>query len=328
MAKAGNDCPTATSKGANVKVVMSMLVLALVSLIAEPAGAQAFGPDQSKLITEMVEIICTTVKEAKGSKTNVQIEAAVDAKLAGFSKKLAAAGGKAGVVVKDERFVGLTQEATAVAMASDQNCKFKVFEKMFDRLSPPPDKKVSYLAGPFRDDLRTVQDYVKRAPSVKTDDEPCDGPGRTERFTSEFRVSAGLLRLANYLDSDSEKCETGWRARREQTTICVSKLDDIDEIVEVWNGPNLRIKCLSGKCFQCAEKGKWRNRETPWTQVERQYQTDYVELLAGTHEYVSRDTEKFNAMGRAVSRIISGGTDRKFCDRNPANCKAIKAGPT
>lgn len=325
-AKGSQDRPIATSKGASMKVVISTLVLALVSLVAEPTRAQAFGPEQSKLITEMAESICTTVKEAKGSKTTVQIEAAVDAKLAGFSKRLATAGGTAGVVVKEDRFVGLTQEATAVALASDQSCKFKVFEKMFDRLSPPPDKKVSYLAGPFRDDLRVVQEYVKWAPAIKTDAEACDGPGRSERFTSEFRVSAGLLRLTNYADSDSEKCATGWRSRREQTTTCEAKLDDIDEIVEVGSGPNLTIKCLSGYCFQCTEKGRWRNRETPWTRVERKFQIDYVELHAGTHEYVRSNTTKFNAMGRAVSRIISGGTDSKFCERNAGSCKAVETG--
>jgi hypothetical protein len=120
------------------------LVCLLLLVIAPNCLAQALDAQQIGLIQQAAASICDTVKDAKGSKTNVEIKGEIEAKLKGLAAKFASVGASGQGAFKDESFVGLSQDATAAALEGDRGCRERVFNKMFDRIESPKDKKAAY----------------------------------------------------------------------------------------------------------------------------------------------------------------------------------------
>lgn len=98
------------------------------------ASAQQLNPQQIQLIKDTAASICNTVGEAKGQKSNLQIEGDVKAQLSGLVGKVVDVGGSAKGSLTREEFEGLSRDATATAMEGDRGCRERVFNKMFDKL--------------------------------------------------------------------------------------------------------------------------------------------------------------------------------------------------
>jgi tetratricopeptide (TPR) repeat protein len=113
------------------------LALALCTFLSGgvPAVSAELNPQQIQIARDTATSICDTVKEAKGQKTNVQIQGDVNAKLNGFLGKIADLGVSTKGSLTREEFDGLSQDATATALEGDRGCRERVFNKMFDKLS-------------------------------------------------------------------------------------------------------------------------------------------------------------------------------------------------
>jgi hypothetical protein len=102
-------------------------------------SAQQLSPQQIQTIKDTAASICNTVKEAKGQKSDVQIQGDVNAELGGLLGKVANVGGSGKGALTREEFEGLSREATATALQGDRDCRERLFNKMFDRLSAGPE---------------------------------------------------------------------------------------------------------------------------------------------------------------------------------------------
>jgi hypothetical protein len=115
-------------------------VLGLCFVLAwAAASAQAqLNQDQIQNIKDMAASICNTVSEAKGHKSDLQIQGDVTAKLGGLIGKVVDVGGSGKGSLSREDFEGLSRDATAAALEGDRGCRERVFTKMFDKLSYVP----------------------------------------------------------------------------------------------------------------------------------------------------------------------------------------------
>lgn len=104
--------------------------------------AQQLNSQQIQIIKDTAASICNTVKEAKGQKSDVQIEGDVKAELGGLAGKFANIGGSGKGKMAREEFEGLSREATAAALQGDRDCRERLFNKMFEKLAAAPDGPV------------------------------------------------------------------------------------------------------------------------------------------------------------------------------------------
>ncbi len=106
----------------------ALLVLGALSF---GTSAHALDAQQVGLIKDTAVSICNTVKAVKGEKTDVQIQGAVEGRLGGLLGRLASAGASGTGTLSRTEFEGLTQEATAIALTGDRDCRERIFDKMF-----------------------------------------------------------------------------------------------------------------------------------------------------------------------------------------------------
>ena len=111
-----------------------------LSLVAGTSAvlADQLDPQQIGVIKETAASICNTVKEAKGQKTDVQLQGDVRGQLNGLVGRLVGAGASGTGTLTHDEFEGLTQDATAIAILGDRDCRERLFNKMFDKLTAAP----------------------------------------------------------------------------------------------------------------------------------------------------------------------------------------------
>lgn len=111
--------------------------MALVFCMTSPTiGGEQLDAQQIAIIMQSATTICNTVRDIKGEKTDVQVTGEVKGQLNSLLKKLADLGASGtGSLTRDE-FEGLTQDATAVALIGDRECRERLFNKMFHKLNP------------------------------------------------------------------------------------------------------------------------------------------------------------------------------------------------
>jgi hypothetical protein len=97
------------------------------------ASARELNKEQIQQIEYITATTCTTVKEQKGSATQEQLGANVNAKIGGVFGKIIPLGGGAQGSVSQQNYEGLSQDATAAALEGDRGCKERVFIRMFDK---------------------------------------------------------------------------------------------------------------------------------------------------------------------------------------------------
>jgi hypothetical protein len=104
-------------------------VCAVVAWIAGTSGISAqLTPHQILIIADSVTSICTAVEQAKGHKSDPQIEADVYAKLGALI-------GSTNVGGFDVSALELSRDATATALQSDRNCRERVFNQIFNGIN-------------------------------------------------------------------------------------------------------------------------------------------------------------------------------------------------
>ena len=120
---------------------LPVLLAAAGARLAPPAQQlspqqQPLNPQPVQLISDTAASICNTVKDAKGQKSDVQLQGDVKAQLSGLIGKVVGASGKGSLT--GEEFEGLSRDATATALEGDRGCRERVFNTMFKMFSPPP----------------------------------------------------------------------------------------------------------------------------------------------------------------------------------------------
>lgn len=99
------------------------------------AHSAQLDPQQIGLIRDTAASICNTVKDIKGERTDVQVQGEVKGQLSGLLGRLASAGASGTGTLSRDEFEGLTQDATAIAIAGDRECREHLFDKMFDKIT-------------------------------------------------------------------------------------------------------------------------------------------------------------------------------------------------
>src|SRR5690348_16214556 len=92
---------------------------ALVWTMAASETFAQLNAQQIQVIKETAASICNTVKEAKGHKSETQIQGDVKAELGGLVGKVAKVGAAGKGEVAQEDFEGLSRDATAAALQGD-----------------------------------------------------------------------------------------------------------------------------------------------------------------------------------------------------------------
>ena len=125
-----------------------ILSIALVWGIGASGAAAQLKPEQIQIIKDAAAAICNTVRDARGKKSDVQIQGDIKAQLGGLVGKLADAGITGSGSLRTEEFEGISREATASALGDDRLCRERVFNRMFDKLSSTPNDTITttYLA--------------------------------------------------------------------------------------------------------------------------------------------------------------------------------------
>ncbi|MDO9481123.1 MAG: hypothetical protein Q8S96_08875 [Hydrogenophaga sp.] len=300
--------------------------LALVFfLYSGVVSGQSIDAEQIKLINETASAICNTVNEAKGSKSTVDLEGEVKASLSGLAGKLVKLEGGGLAKLNTEDFEGLTREATASALEGDRGCRERIFNKMFDKIELSSQSSQEYQKNDRRNDMRIVQRYLRTAPLTVSRLLPeyvCNGLD-TMYGSLEVEFSEKGLKVVNHEYLNSERCETGYQAKRENRISCTANLVDLDEAFYVTSMPSLNINCLSGNCISCSESSKFKNKHTGWENSSRTYDIDNVDVYIGGRDYVKQHSgERFNSFVQAFSRLVSGGSDRAFCELLPQYCES------
>jgi hypothetical protein len=118
-----------------VPILKLLLYPGLAFLLTIPTVRAAQLDDHDlQQIRETAASICNTVKETKGTKDEAQIQGDVRAQLSGLASKLGAEAEVSGKGSIDRSgFEGLTQDATALALAGDRDCRERLFNRMFDK---------------------------------------------------------------------------------------------------------------------------------------------------------------------------------------------------
>ena len=114
-----------------VKLLWAVLALG----VGVSAASAQLDRQQMQIINDTAQSVCNTVKDAKGQKSELQLQGDVKAQLSGLIGKVVDVGGSGkGSLTRDE-FEGLSRDATATALEGDRGCRERVFNKMFDKLS-------------------------------------------------------------------------------------------------------------------------------------------------------------------------------------------------
>ena len=131
-------------------IVRKLGMFAAMAWIASVAGsfAEQLNTQQLQMIKDTAASICTTVKEAKGQKSDIQVQGDIKAELSGLLGKIANAGASGKGALTREEFEGLSRDATATALQGDRDCRERLFNKMFDKLSASNPAGVSVTGAP------------------------------------------------------------------------------------------------------------------------------------------------------------------------------------
>lgn len=120
---------------ASSKIALGICIVLFGFICGRIASADPLNPEQIKLISDTAASICNTIKDAKGQKTNLQIEGDVRVQLSGVLGKIADLGGGAKGSLSKEEFEGLSRDATATGLEGDRGCRERVFDKMWERIA-------------------------------------------------------------------------------------------------------------------------------------------------------------------------------------------------
>src|SRR5260221_6427790 len=174
-----------------------------------------------------------------------------------------------------------------------------------------------------RSDLRIVRDYVLNHSSGFSF-------GCYSSWTSEIFIDDKKIRISNssrHTNEEEDQCPAAahqkYKIWSEKLEECSANLSDLDDVVETsqWEcgppqcfamRPFLEIKCLTGDCAYC--RFRKRDRNSDWNTEDQQ--THFMNVELGNPKYIKR--KELNSFARALSRIISYGSDEALCKAHPS----------
>jgi hypothetical protein len=155
-----------------------LAIIVCVASASNTASQQLTASDQLNKAIDGAKALCETVKEARGGKTVGQLQADLQAKAPGFWKLFDIGGGAKGSIDR-ETFEGLTQEATAAAVAADRDCRKEMMPKLFEMLStqqatPAPQVRSAPEVKPAAAPEVKVAPQMQATPQVPSGGAWCD----------------------------------------------------------------------------------------------------------------------------------------------------------
>jgi hypothetical protein len=115
----------------------ALLTILVCAASAPAAVSQQLTGDQLAKFAEFARVVCQSVKEARGEKSEAQLQADVEARAPGLLGKVFDVGGGAKGTTSREKFEGLSQEATAHLLDGDRNCRERLVQKLLSAASNP-----------------------------------------------------------------------------------------------------------------------------------------------------------------------------------------------
>ena len=165
--------------------------------------------------------------------------------------------------------------------------------------------------------IRDYLSYLQAYPRLQE-----EYPGRCLRWqTDVFDVSSGKLTIKNY-EYMSATCRSDGIRIIEKT--CVAELGNVDDQIVFLGTPKIEVQCLSGECFTCDILQMTRDPPSlvfsapvPLTPEKLKA----VSVFIG-HEPPIRDKiPSFSPFARSISRLLSNGDDKKFCQLHDIYCQ-------
>ncbi len=173
----------------------------------------------------------------------------------------------------------------------------------------------------FRPEARkAVRDYLAYLQAYPALQE--EYSNRCLRWRTEMLdVSNSKVTIKNY-EFISENCPSQGIRITENT--CAAELGNVDDQIVLLGNPKIEIQCLSGECFTC--EVLQRSRVPPSLDF-----SDSVvlppEKLKAVSVYIGREPPtfekipRFSPFARSISRLLSNGDDKKFCQRHSIYCQ-------
>ena len=107
-------------------------------LVCTASASAAMGQQLTNDQVQQIFFLCQTVKETRGEKTERQLQAEVEAKAAGLFRSVFNVGGGSKGTISQEKFDGLTQQATAELLKGDRDCRKEMATRLYDAIRNNP----------------------------------------------------------------------------------------------------------------------------------------------------------------------------------------------
>ena len=139
--------------------------------------------------------------------------------------------------------------------------------------------------------------------------------------TDVFDVSSGKLTIKNY-EYMSATCRSDGIRITEKT--CVAELGNVDDQIVFLGTPKIEVQCLSGECFTCDVLQRTRvptslDFSAPVPLAPERLKA--VSIFIGSEPPIREKIRSFSPFARSISRLLSNGDDKMFCQRHSLYCQ-------
>jgi len=191
---------------------------------------------------------------------------------------------------------------------------------------------ISYMKGRRNADLRVVASYVASQEILRHQfymDDPCFAPD-SEGYTKSIYATDTIMRISIVDAYNFWRCPAKKQEQSEVLQECTANISDLDENIDASPslpaaGPEsiglVRINCLSGECAACKEQIRYWDKRLGWVNRTKENHRDGLVVHIGDPRRFERQKVMLNGFLRALSRIISGGSDEQFCKQNIGRCE-------
>jgi hypothetical protein len=274
----------------------AVLIVAAVLMF----GMHSVNAQNLSELAQFAESICRDIPHGEYTKTNIQGK--VEAKV-GLLAKLITGNATLDASKAKEVYDGIPFEKLPNNIPTVSMCKVEVIKIL--RSTPG---KQSYVER--SSDLRTVGRYLDfHGGTIYTAKDPCtqlDIIGTSELAIDDKTIHSSFHgRLINY------RCPTATHRESSKEEECSANISELDDIIRVCEqcgrSSYLLIRCLTGsRCVSCVFDG---------------VKDDVDALTVNVDNTLNSPQEDYDNFARALSRIISGGSDEAFCKEYPRHCQ-------
>lgn len=181
----------------------------------------------------------------------------------------------------------------------------------------------------YADDVKLVTTFLDDLPPDQDNRVSQSGCAVDERIVrAQIGIAAGLITVEMQEVIERKNCTQWPNLSGIRLKTCVAQIDAIDPAIEIWSGPTMRLACASGDCFSCDTRYDAELAGHDDVRDYRSYKIEYTDFPVSDPSYFFGDSlslipergEALDNFGRAFARIISGGSDEEFCQKNFIDC--------